>query len=183
MRIAITGAHGVGKSTLAKRISGKLGLPELPTPGRTLAARGLPVNQDATVASQMVAWLLQFRLERECPAWVASRSLIDVWAYTQLAAERGEQGPVEQAMLSELGAATPLAVASGYDHLVLVPLGVPLVADDVRSADEGFQQATDTAIRVALVDWRVPHSTVDVRDEQAVVGLIERLAARQAETL
>jgi hypothetical protein len=88
MRIAITGAHGVGKSTLASQLSDTLGLPELPTPGRTMAARGLPINEAATVSSQLVACLLQYRLERERSAWVASRSLIDVWAYTVQASGR-----------------------------------------------------------------------------------------------
>jgi broad-specificity NMP kinase len=48
MRVAITGAHGVGKSTLAEELSEVLAAPVLSTPGRTLAARGLPVNEDAT---------------------------------------------------------------------------------------------------------------------------------------
>jgi hypothetical protein len=76
MRVAITGGHGVGKSKV-------LGVPVLSTPGRTLAGRGLPVNEDATIISQSVAWLLQYRFEREQTAWVAPRSLIDVWAYTR----------------------------------------------------------------------------------------------------
>ncbi len=65
MRIAIIGAHGVGKSTLADELSAVLSLPVLATPGRTLAKRGLPVNEDATIASQTVAWLLQYHFERE----------------------------------------------------------------------------------------------------------------------
>jgi nicotinamide riboside kinase len=180
MRIAITGAHGVGKSTLAERLGRILDLPELPTPGRILAARGLPVNQSATISSQTVAWLLQYRLEREQPAWVAPRSLIDVWAYAVLAADRNRSDPLEQMMVAELAAATPLAMAGAYDELVLIPVGVPLVADDVRSADEGFQHSTDAAIQRALADWDVPHTRLDVRDSEAVEALIDRLARRQA---
>lgn len=176
MRIAITGAHGVGKSTLAARISEALGLPELPTPGRTLAARGLPVNETATVSSQLIAWLLQFHLERERSAWVASRSLIDVWAYTVLAAARYEQDPVEAALLQELACATPHALAGAYDTLIYVPVGIALIADDVRSADATFQRATDETIRNALSGWSIPHVTIDVRESAAVTTLINQLA-------
>ncbi|HXQ00619.1 MAG TPA: AAA family ATPase [Solirubrobacteraceae bacterium] len=176
MRIAITGAHGVGKSTLAARISEALGLPELPTPGRALAARGLPVNETATVSSQLVAWLLQFRLERERSAWVASRSLIDVWAYTVLAAARYEQDPVEAALLQELARVTPLALTGAYDALIYVPVGIALISDEVRSADATFQRTTDEAIRNALSGWSIPHVTIDVRDSTAVATLVGQLA-------
>jgi hypothetical protein len=106
MRIALTGAHGVGKSTLADELAELLYVPVLPTPGRTLAARGLPVNEEATVTSQTLAWLLQYRFEREQRRWVAPRTLIDVWAYTVQAAARQQLTTVEGGLLEELRHAT-----------------------------------------------------------------------------
>jgi nicotinamide riboside kinase len=179
MRIAITGAHGVGKSTLAAQLCHALALPELPTPGRTLASQGLPVNEAATVPSQLVAWLLQYRLERERSAWVASRSLIDVWAYTALAAGRTSLDPVEDALFRELTLVTPLAIGGIYDELIYVPPAVPLVADDVRVADSAFQRETDEAIMGALANWEVPHVTVDVRDRRATETLTTRLRKKK----
>jgi len=175
MRIAITGAQGVGKSTLAAKLHDELGLPELPTPGRTLAAQGLPINEAATISSQILAWLLQYRLERERTTWVASRSLIDVWVYTEQAADRRELDLVERALMSELALATPLAIAEGYDELIYVPPRIPLVADGARSADETFQRAVDAGIRKSLAEWLVPHIEVDVRDHRAVQALVQRL--------
>jgi nicotinamide riboside kinase len=180
MRIAITGAHGVGKSTLARQLCNAFKLPELPTPGRTLAEQGLPVNQAATVASQLVAWLRQYRFERELGAWVTSRSLIDVWAYTVLAAARNGTGPVERALMDELARVTPLTIDGAYDWLVYVPPTIPLVADNVRADDTSFQRATDEAIRQALADWDVPHVRVDVSDTEAVTKLINRLSVPAA---
>src|ERR1700677_2897910 len=175
VRIAITGAHGVGKSTLAAELAGALRLPELPTPGRTLAARGLPVNEAATVSSQIVAWLLQFRLEREQPAWVASRSLIDVWGYTVQAAARRKLDAVEAALFEELEQAMPLALTGAYDALIYVPPLIALKADDVRPAGQAFQNATDEAIIGALERWNVAHVRLDVRDRPAVQALVDRL--------
>jgi nicotinamide riboside kinase len=180
MRIAITGAHGVGKSTLAARLAGEFGIPELPTPGRTLAARGLPINRSATVTSQTAAWLFQYRLEREQVAWVASRSLIDVWAYTVQTSVRKDLDLVEQALLEELAKATPLALFEAYDELIYVPPRIPLIADAVRSDESSFQREIDEAIRKALAAWRVPHTTVDVTDEMIVENLLERLRERLA---
>lgn len=177
MRVAITGAHGVGKSTLAAELSEVLAVPVLSTPGRTMAARGLPVNKDATIASQSVAWLLQYRFEREQPAWVAPRSLVDVWAYTVQAAGRGAPAPVETALLEELERSTPLAVAERYDHLIYIPPRIALQADDVRPSGQAFQRATDEAIVGALVQWSIPHTELDVLDRGAVQALISRLAS------
>ncbi len=177
MRVAITGAHGVGKSTLAEELSEVLAVPVLLTPGRTLAARGLPVNEDATVVSQSVAWLLQYRFEREQHAWVAPRSLIDVWAYTAQAAARGAPTPAETALLEELERSTPVAVAERYHHLIYIPPRITLQADDVRPSGEAFQRSTDEAIVSALAQWSIPHTELDILDRSAVKALIDRLAA------
>jgi predicted GNAT superfamily acetyltransferase len=141
-----------------------------------MAAARLPVNEAASVSSQAVAWLMQFRFEREASAWVSSRSLLDVWAYTQLAGERGASGPVETALLQELKRATPVAVADAYDLLVYVPPVIELVADEVRDAGADFQTAVDERIREAIDRWQVPHETLDVSDESAIDALLARLA-------
>jgi hypothetical protein len=135
------------------------------------------VNEAATVPSQLVAWLMQYRFERESTTWVSSRSLIDVWAYTALAAARGSLDPVEEALVDELARATRLAVDGAYDELIYVAPGIPLVADDVRAADSNFQRSTDEAIRRALDDWRIPHVRLEVTDSKAVDTLISRLRA------
>jgi nicotinamide riboside kinase len=178
MRVAITGAHGVGKSTLANELAVLLDVPILPTPGRTLAGRGLPVNEKATVTSQTLAWLLQYRFEREQPDWVAPRSLIDVWAYTAQAAVRHEPTTLESALLEELERATPIAIAERYDDLIYIPPRIELHADDVRPSGEEFQTSTDKAIVSALTQWAIPHTVLDVTDRGAVQAELQRLATK-----
>ncbi|HUA12816.1 MAG TPA: AAA family ATPase [Solirubrobacteraceae bacterium] len=175
MRVALTGAHGVGKSTLAEELAGTLDVPVLPTPGRTLAARGLPINDQASVTSQTLAWLLQFAFERERNSWVAPRTLIDVWAYAVQAAERRELSALETALLEELHRATPLAALERYDELLYIPPRIALQGDGVRPTDEEFQRSTDAAILTALSDWRVPHTVLDVTDRGAIDAELERL--------
>ncbi len=180
MRVALTGAHGVGKSTLADELAAALAVPVLPTPGRTLAAKGLAINESATVTSQTLAWLLQFRFERECEEWVAPRTLIDVWAYTLQAADRIEPTEIERPLLEELRYATPLAIAERYDELIYLPPRIALQDDGVRPTDAIFQIATDEAIAKALSEWKIAHTILDVTDRDAVDRVLARLTARAA---
>jgi AAA domain len=175
MRVALTGAHGVGKSTFAGKLAAVLHVPVLSTPGRELATSGLPVSETATVTSQTLAWLLQYRFEREQHSWVAPRSLIDIWAYTVQAAERSEPTAVEHALLGELERATRIAIAESYDELIYLPPRIPLQGDDVRPADPRFQRATDAAIASALRQWQVPHTVLDISDGEAVERQIAHL--------
>jgi nicotinamide riboside kinase len=165
MKIAITGAHGTGKTTLAHRIANRFGLAELPTPGRTMAQQSLPVNLDATVTSQALAWFIQAELEAATTDWVANRSLLDVWAYAAVAAERAAPTDIETALLDQMEATTRAMWPGRYDAVFYTPPRIPLVADDVRSADPGFQAAVDGRIRRALSDWRLAHITVDVTSD------------------
>lgn len=162
LKIAICGAHGTGKSTLADFLAGELGGHVLPTPGRLMAAQALPLNQEATVASQALAWLIQLRLETTTAPWISMRSLLDVWAYAMLAAERHHGSAVERALSDELTAVTRALMPGRYDLLLYLPPRIPLVADDVRSADQSFQTAVDRKMKAALTDWRIPHVELDV---------------------
>jgi len=182
VKIAISGAHGTGKTTLAGAFAARYALTELPTPGRLMAAQGLPVNQDATVTSQALAWFIQVNLEESSTNWVSMRSLIDIWAYTALAAERHEPTRLERAIADEMQRATKAMAVGRYDLLFYLPPRIPLVADDVRSSDPAFQAAVDARIRECLAEWRVPYLEVDVTAADAMARVnreVERVAGER----
>lgn len=166
VRIALSGAHGVGKSTMAASLADDLGIPVLPTPGRWMASRGLPVNQNATVASQVLAWLLQQTFESGTERWIAPRSLIDVWAYAALATQR-ESSPLAEATFEALTSVTETAAKDRYSALLYVPPRVPLVPDAVRPPDVGFRDAIDALIRSRLEAWQIRHLVLDVTQPDA----------------
>jgi AAA domain len=161
VKVALSGAHGVGKSTMAASLAQELRLPVLPTPGRWMAARDLPVNQDATVASQMLAWLLQESFEASHDAWIAPRSAVDIWAYAASAAERTPDrlGGYTLDVLSALAEAT---MKERYTALLYVPPRIQLHPDDVRPGDDRFRDEIDALIRGRLEAWNVPHLVLDV---------------------
>jgi nicotinamide riboside kinase len=162
MRLAITGAHGTGKTTLGRHLAERFDLVELPTPGRTMASRGLPVNERATVTSQTVAWLIQLRLEATTKAWIANRTLLDIWAYAALSAERSPPAGLECELLAEMESVVRAVWPDRYDIVFYTPPRIPLVADAVRSADPVFQTAADEKIRKALETWGLEHVVIDV---------------------
>jgi hypothetical protein len=156
-----------------------MGVAVLPTPGRMMAAQGLPINQAATVTSQAVAWLLQLRYEQEGDRWVAARSLIDIYVYATLAAERTAT-ILERALLAELEAATKTLLAqSRYDLLVYLPPVLALQADDVRDPDPRFQAAVDAGIRLLLGEWELEHLVLDPHAPDAVEQVLLRLGSHQ----
>lgn len=160
VKLALSGAHGVGKSTLARRFADELQLAVLPTPGRWMAKQGLPINQEASVASQTLAWLLQQQFEGDHTSWVASRSLVDIWAYTALAAER-DTSPLAQSTFATLTTVTQRILVGRYTALLYLPPRVPLRPDEIRPADVHFQARIDELIRGALDRWQLPHLEID----------------------
>jgi hypothetical protein len=141
-----------------------------------MATRGLPINQAATVTSQAIAWLLQLRWEHEGSSWIAARSLIDIYAYAALAAERGAT-VLEQALLEELeGATRALLAQPRYDALVYLAPVLALRPDDVRDSDPSFQSAVDRRIRLLLAEWELEYLTLDPRAPDAVEQVLVRLA-------
>jgi hypothetical protein len=131
-----------------------------------MAARGLPVNQDATVASQMLAWLLQESFEAAYDAWIAPRSAVDIWAYAASAVERSSDR-LAGYTLDVLSAIAEATVEERYTALLYVPPRIPLHPDDVRPGDDLFRDEIDALIRERLEAWKIPHLVLDVTQPNA----------------
>lgn len=176
-RIAFCGAHGTGKSTLLAPVAERLGLEELPTPGRWLAQHSIAVNMDATVETQAIGWFLQYQFEHSRRSWISSRSMLDVLAYAAVPAGSRELGDAEACLLEQMTEATRCHLADRpYDLLIYTPPRIPLVADEVRVADTEFQHQTDQYIGLQLRSWGVEHHEIDVTADDAV-DQVMRLAA------
>lgn len=131
-RILITGAQGTGKTTLlnawVKRNPKWRGLPEV---ARLAKEAGLPLDQGASMATQL--WILNQQLcfERHIPApWVADRGLVDVWVYAKVL-------KLQQKDIDHLE--RQIRQYWKYSFTVLLPPEFAIIPDGVRSTDIDFQ--------------------------------------------
>jgi nicotinamide riboside kinase len=151
MRIAITGAQGVGKTTLAGQINKEYpDLKILPEAARLAIEAGYHLDETATVETEH--WLIAKQLELESgeEKWVADRCGIDLLAYIQhLFSEESE--------LIKFATETLVPRFSNYDLVLYLPSGEFAIEDDgVRMTDLKFQQTIDAQVRNILEKHNIP---------------------------
>ena len=151
MKIAIIGAQGVGKTTLAQQINKDYpDLKILPEAARLAKEIGYDLDQVATTETEL--WLIkkQIELENIESKWVADRSCIDLLAYIHHLFS-------EESALIEFATETLVPRFSVYDLVLYLPSGQFAIEDDgVRITDMEFQQAVDRQIRFILEKHKVP---------------------------
>lgn len=151
MKIAIIGAQGVGKTTLAQQINKDyIDLRILPEAARLAKEAGYNLDHTATVETEL--WLIakQIELESGEGKWVADRSCIDLLAYIHHLFSKEES-------LIELATKTLVPKFNHYDLVLYLPSGEFAIEDDgLRSTDVGFQQAIDQRIRDVLEKHQIP---------------------------
>lgn len=151
MKIAITGAQGVGKTTLAKQIS--VEYPDfkiLPEAARLAVEAGYKLDHTATTETEL--WLIAKQLELESTEgkWVADRCGIDLFAYIQHLFSDDKD-------LIEFATKTLVPRFSNYDLVLYLPGGQFAIEDDgVRTTDLKFQQDIDRQVRGILEKHRIP---------------------------
>ena len=151
MKIAITGAQGVGKTTLAQQINKNY--PDfkiLPEAARLAKEAGYALDQTATTETEL--WLItkQIELENTENKWVADRCSIDLFAYIH------HLFPEESALI-EFATKTLVPRFNNYDLVLYLPSEQFAIEDDgVRITDIKFQQAVDQRIRDILEKHKIP---------------------------
>jgi nicotinamide riboside kinase len=151
MKIAITGAQGVGKTTLAQQINKDYpGFKILPEAARLAKEAGYDLDHTATTETEL--WLIakQIELESGEGKWLADRCGIDLLAYIHHLFS-------EEKSLTELATNTLVPRFNHYDLVLYLPSGEFAIEDDgVRTTDVGFQQAIDQRIRDVLENNKIP---------------------------
>jgi len=177
-KIAIVGAHGVGKTTLTNelrsRLAGKgLGVisvaPEIPReicrlaadPGFYRRGKNNPLKQALLLFGQIQSE--HFSLPGEDGVLICDRGVLDLWAYSKyLFADE-----FQAAGVLELYEALVERYARSYQMHFYVPAEFPPSDDGIRENDRSFQAAVDETIREFLEKYSVPHrKTAGTREER-----------------
>lgn len=141
MKIAIVGAHGVGKTTLAKALAKELQLKIIPDTAAEAFHKGFIVNENTPIENQF--WILCKALEYERDAledFIADKALYDNIIYSRnIFDDSHVLRIIEDIVLKN----------ASYDLLLYIPIEIPL-EDDGRSMNIAFQKKIDNEYKEFL---------------------------------
>lgn len=159
LKIALTGSHGTGKTTLANLLVQRLSeegltaaaVQEIPRlicelagdPEYFRRAYNTPLRQLLLLIGQAVH---ERKLEFEVDVLVTDRSLLDHWIYT---VNLFEEKLIAERVLEVTDGLVALHLST-YSAIFYVPIEFPPVDDGTREADEGFQHEIDHDLRAWL---------------------------------
>lgn len=141
MKIVITGAQGVGKTTLANQISTIKNYKLLPEVARIMIDMGHTLDMGVTLDLEFKMLNIQKKMEEDEAPWVADRCLIDIVAYSGILFPNSRKlNRISFHWLKK----------SQYDLIFYLPIEFPIEDDGVRSIDVDFQQQVDKKIKHVL---------------------------------
>jgi predicted ATPase len=161
-RIIITGASGVGKTTIVEALTPLLSLPQIPELGREICHQmGYRNPTEITDQEAFKQSVLKAQIEREerLQSFISDRSTIDCWVLWQ-------RWNLCSAMSYDTEAyyEKSRAQAEKYTHIVYVPPAFPPVDDGFRWTDLDYQKQIDRIVKMTLYDFGLWEKTFVVNE-------------------
>jgi len=150
-RVIITGASGVGKTTLVEALAPLLSLPIIPELGRRMCAEmgyktvGEIPDQEGFKQKVLDA---QIQSENELGSFISDRSTLDCWVLWQ-------RWNICQAMSYDTESYYEKCreQAVKYTHVIYVPAMFAPAEDGFRWTDKDYQKQIERLVRTTLYDW------------------------------
>lgn len=157
LRIGFCGAHGVGKTKLAKKLSLELDLPLISHVPRTVKGLGLDLNKNATINTQIAVWLGQITEQVEIYEFVTDRTLVDYLAYAKIMVdESGNE--IDEFIVNALSNLTFSLFNSQYTIIFYLPPNDEYIKNNgFRSRDKSYQGQVDELIKHYLSCFNVDY--------------------------
>jgi nicotinamide riboside kinase len=162
----LVGAHGTGKTTLARRIVSEPNAvgqnliismtPEIPRIICSVVGDNEYLRRNKnTLLKQLLLLVGQPIYEgehsREADVLVCDRSILDHWAYTKALFSKEIPPDIEHVLTDFLK-----KHLRSYDLLAYVPIEFAVQDDGIREGDSDFQANIDSIIHESLVHWAIP---------------------------
>jgi DNA polymerase III delta prime subunit len=162
-RIILTGASGVGKTSLARALAPELFLEVIPELGRELCqAMGYKRIGDIPDQEAFKRRVLdeQIKLEDAMTSFISDRSTIDLWVLWQ-------RWNICTAMTYDTEGFYELArrQSEKYSHIIYIPPMFAPEEDGFRWTDADYQRQIDRIIRSTLYEWGLLERTYTVKTE------------------
>lgn len=160
-RIIVTGASGVGKTTLVEMLAPLLSLSVIPELGRKLCHDlGYQKIGDIPDQEDFKRKVLEAQISAENAAgsFISDRSTVDCWVLWQ-------RWNMCQAMTfdSEAYYDQCRRQAEKYTHIIYVPPMFPPVEDGFRWTELDYQKQIDRLMRMTIFEWQLSHITYVVQ--------------------
>lgn len=165
MKIAFTGSHSTGKTTLLGEIAKKTNLKiyHIAEIARNIIKRGFPLSQDATVDSYINYVNEQLKaefvaMESKYDLLISDRTILDAVAYSKV--NKKLSRPFIPDYLIEMLERVWLLEKNFYDIYIYFPVEFPMVCDGVRPEDVQYQIDVGEQIKELLEFHRINYITI-----------------------
>lgn len=172
MKITVVGAHGTGKTTLAKKLAERLSLTYIPDVVPEAFSKKFLINENTPPETQF--WILskQLELERNTPLpWIADKSLFDNIVYGGFSIYDTEVRNVIRKIVFD---------HPSYDLIFYLPIEFSLNGDEnrvLRSLNTDFQKAIDISYKKLLIDHEIPFIELTGSVDNRVKTALDQISA------
>jgi predicted ATPase len=160
MKYALTGSHGVGKTTIINELYDYLEESKIKpiinsSNARKIALSGRTINDTGDDIVQMIVECSH--VSKFCEDnWFADRSVLDGYAYTKYLHATGK---VSDEVMNVVGKLMSTFVKL-YDNIFYIPVEFDMIKDGVRKEDSKFQKNIDNIIFNTMYDNNVHFNTI-----------------------
>jgi len=160
MRFALTGSHGVGKTSIISELDDWLSDKGIKCIYNSSSARkvkksGMAINDDGNDMVQTIIAASHISHFSE-DNWFADRCLLDCYAYGKHLFTHDKVSNECNKMLSKL----TYTFLQKYDKIFYIPIEFEMVKDGVRKEDTEFQNNIDMLIKTYLDQLNINYETI-----------------------
>lgn len=174
--VTLTGAHGVGKTTLidavVRELSHNHDITVVKEPAREIAKEGFYVNDKITLDGvyEYLSYCLAEARQAATSLVLTDRSIFDLYVYT-----RDQFGGKFSRSLEKLIVQQILAERKRTKLWVYVPIEFEMEEDDIRPTDIDYQHHIDGVVCELIRHFELPNFTVSGSLEERTMRLSKRI--------